>query len=199
MATHVFLTAALFAGASLARAAAPVKVTSVEEKGGKLFIHATAKPEFTVFKLSGPPRVVIDLNGGDVTAVQSGGHHSMVSPAVFHRDGIAGWSAAQFDEGDTRALLFSQYALRPAGEAGLGAADRGQVQQHAEVGGDAEATRVRDPLSIYHDKVRPPREPPNRSGRVASSRVVASGFASRFRGRKNGLRFARTGAQSFRH
>ena len=102
MATHVFLTAALFAGASLARAAAPVKVTSVEEKGGKLFIHATAKPEFTVFKLSGPPRVVIDLNGGDVTAVQSGGHHSMVSPAVFHRDGIAGWSAAQFDEGDTR-------------------------------------------------------------------------------------------------
>src|SRR5205814_3087864 len=102
MATHVFLAAALIAAAPAARPAAEVKVTSVEEKGGQLFIHATAKPEFTVFKLSGPPRVVIDLNGGDVTAVQSGGHHSMVSPAVFHRDGIAGWSAAQFDEGDTR-------------------------------------------------------------------------------------------------
>ena len=101
MATHVFLTAVLLAGASLARTAAPVKVTSVEEKGGKLFIHATAKPEFTVFKLSGPPRVVIDLNGGDVTAAaQPGGHHQMVSPAMY--GGIAGWSAAQFDEGDTR-------------------------------------------------------------------------------------------------
>src|SRR6267143_3337093 len=101
MATQVFLTAVLLAGASLARTVAPVKVTSVEEKGGKLFIHATAKPEFTVFKLSGPPRVVIDLNGGDVTAaVQSGGHRQMVSPAMY--GGIAGWSAAQFDEGDTR-------------------------------------------------------------------------------------------------
>jgi type IV pilus assembly protein PilQ len=94
MATHVFLTAVLLTGASLARTAAPVKVTSVEEKGGKLFIHATAKPEFTVFKLSGPPRVVIDLNGGDVTAA--------AKPVEVHRDGIAGWSAAQFDEGDTR-------------------------------------------------------------------------------------------------
>ena len=94
MATHVFLTAVLLAGASLARTAAPVKVTSVEEKGGKLFIHATAKPEFTVFKLSGPPRVVIDLNGGDVTAA--------AKPVDVHRDGIAGWSAAQFDEGALR-------------------------------------------------------------------------------------------------
>src|SRR6267143_5314372 len=102
MATQVFLTAVLLAGASLARTVAPVKVTSVEEKGGKLFIHATAKPEFTVFKLSGPPRVVIDLNGGDVTAaVQSGGHPQMVWPAPGDRR-IAGWSAAQFDEGDTR-------------------------------------------------------------------------------------------------
>jgi type IV pilus assembly protein PilQ len=105
MATHVFLAAALIAGASLARTAAAVKVTSVEEKGGKLFIHATAKPEFTVFKLSGPPRVVIDLNGGDVTAlVQSRGHQRMVSPgdALADRARIAGWSAAQFDEGETR-------------------------------------------------------------------------------------------------
>jgi len=55
MATRMLLTAVLIAAAPAARAAAPVKVTSVEEKGGKLFIHATAKPEFTVFKLSGPP------------------------------------------------------------------------------------------------------------------------------------------------
>jgi type IV pilus assembly protein PilQ len=94
MPTHVFLAAALFAGASAASTAAPVKVTSVEEKGGKLFIHATGTPEFTVFKLSGPPRVVIDLNGGDVTAA--------ARPVEVHRYGIAGWSAAQFDEGSKR-------------------------------------------------------------------------------------------------
>ena len=103
MATRMLVAAVLIAAAPGARAAAPpVKVTSVEEKGGKLFIHATAKPEFTVFKLSAPPRVVIDLNEGDVSAVvQAGeprGHHSMVSPS----GSIAGWSAAQFDERGTR-------------------------------------------------------------------------------------------------
>src|ERR1700730_2624272 len=94
MAAHVFLTALLLTRASLARTAAPVKVTSVEEKGGKLFIHATAKPEFTVFKLPGARRGVIELHAGDRTAA--------AKPVEVHRDGIAGGSAAQFDEGDTR-------------------------------------------------------------------------------------------------
>ncbi|MGE5047573.1 MAG: AMIN domain-containing protein, partial [Deltaproteobacteria bacterium] len=90
----VFLAAALIAAAPAARAAASVKVTSVEQKGQKLFIHATGKPEFTAFKLSGPPRVVIDLNGGDVSAA--------AEKVEAHRGGIAGWSGAQFDEGNTR-------------------------------------------------------------------------------------------------
>ncbi len=90
----VFLAAALIAAAPAARAAAAVKVTSVEQKGHKLFIHATAKPEFTAFKLSGPPRVVIDLNGGDVSAA--------AQRVEAHQGGIAGWSGAQFDEGKTR-------------------------------------------------------------------------------------------------
>ena len=93
------LAAALFAAAPGARAAVPARVTSVElvsagEPGGKLIIHATAAPEFTAFKLSGPPRVVIDLNGGDVTAASK--------QVESHQGGIAGWSAAQFDEGGTR-------------------------------------------------------------------------------------------------
>ncbi|HEY5675892.1 MAG TPA: AMIN domain-containing protein, partial [Myxococcales bacterium] len=90
----VFLAAALIAAAPAARAAAAVKVTSVEQKGQKLFIHATGKPEFTAFKLSGPPRVVIDLNGGDVSAA--------AQKVEAHQGGIAGWSGAQFDEGNTR-------------------------------------------------------------------------------------------------
>jgi type IV pilus assembly protein PilQ len=89
----VFLAAALIAAAPAARAAAAVKVTSVEQEGQKLFIHATGKPEFTAFKLSGPPRVVIDLNGGDVSAA--------AQKVEAHRGGIAGWSGAQFDEGST--------------------------------------------------------------------------------------------------
>jgi type IV pilus assembly protein PilQ len=88
------LAAALFAAAPGARAAIAARVTSLEDQGGKLIIHATAAPEFTVFKLSGPPRVIIDLNGADVTAA--------AKQVEVHRGGIAGWSAAQFDEGQTR-------------------------------------------------------------------------------------------------
>ncbi|HUJ24737.1 MAG TPA: AMIN domain-containing protein, partial [Myxococcales bacterium] len=77
-----------------AAASASVKVTSVEAQDGKLIIHATQKPEFTVFKLSGPPRVVIDLNGGDVTAA--------ARQVEVHQGGIAGYSGAQFDEGQTK-------------------------------------------------------------------------------------------------
>ena len=91
------LAAALCAavpGARAAVSARATKVTSVEDLGGKLIIHATAAPEFTVFKLSGPPRVVIDLNGGDVTAA--------AKQVDSHQGGIAGWSAAQFDEDGSR-------------------------------------------------------------------------------------------------
>ncbi len=91
--------AALCAAVPGARAAVDTsktaRVTSLEEdQGGRLIIHATSAPQFTVFKLSGPPRVVIDLNGGDVTAA--------AKQVESHKAGIAGWSAAQFDEGPAR-------------------------------------------------------------------------------------------------
>jgi type IV pilus assembly protein PilQ len=88
------LAAAVLAAAPAARAETPVKVTSLEAQAGRLIIHASAKPEFTVFKLSGPPRVVIDLNGGDVSAA--------AKPLEIHQGGIAGVTAAQFDEGSAR-------------------------------------------------------------------------------------------------
>jgi type IV pilus assembly protein PilQ len=88
------LAAAALAAAPAARAATPVKVTSLETAAGRLVIHASAKPEFTVFKLSGPPRVVIDLNGGDVSAA--------ARPLEIHQGGIANVTAAQFDEGSAR-------------------------------------------------------------------------------------------------
>jgi type IV pilus assembly protein PilQ len=92
MPSHILALAAALLAAAPARAA--VQVTSLEDQGGKLVIHANARPEFTVFKLSSPPRVVIDLNGGDVTAA--------AKPIDVHKGGIASVSAAQFDEGEKR-------------------------------------------------------------------------------------------------
>ena len=88
----LLLLAAALLGAAPAHAAAAVKITSLSAQGGQLVIHGDGKAEFTVFKLSGPPRVVIDLNGGDVSAAA---RHVEV-----HKDGIASFSAAQFDDGD---------------------------------------------------------------------------------------------------
>jgi type IV pilus assembly protein PilQ len=88
------LTAAILAAVPAARAATPVAVTSLETQPGRLIIHADAKPEYTVFKLSGPPRVVIDLNGGDVSAA--------AKPLEVKQGGIASVTAAQFDEGGAK-------------------------------------------------------------------------------------------------
>jgi type IV pilus assembly protein PilQ len=88
------LAAAIVAVAPAARAVTPLAVTSIETQPGRLIIHASSKPEFTVFKLSGPPRVVIDLNGGDVSAA--------AKPMDVKSGGIASVTAAQFDEGATK-------------------------------------------------------------------------------------------------
>jgi type IV pilus assembly protein PilQ len=85
--------AAALAAAGAARAATPVKVTSLEAQDGRVIIHASAKPEFTVFKLASPPRVVIDLNGGDVSAA--------ARPLEVHKGGVAEVTTAQFEEGQS--------------------------------------------------------------------------------------------------
>jgi type IV pilus assembly protein PilQ len=90
----LILTAALIAPGALAATSSKVTALEVAPQGGKLIIHADARPEFTVFKLSAPPRVVIDLNGGDVSVA--------ARPLEVHKGGIAGVSAAQFAEGATR-------------------------------------------------------------------------------------------------
>ena len=89
---------ALFCAAGSARAAAASAVshiTAVEAlAGGKLAIHGTQKPTFTVFKLAEPPRLVIDFTGADVTGLPPA--LSVLAP------GVLGVSAAQFDEGGRR-------------------------------------------------------------------------------------------------
>ncbi len=93
--------AALLVAAPAARAAtgATSRVTSIEiaKDGGSIVVHSTSRPAFTVFKLAGPARVVVDLAGTDVTALGAK-PIAVPSGAAF---AIAGVSAAQFDEGAT--------------------------------------------------------------------------------------------------
>ena len=93
--------AALLFSATAARAApgAGTRVTSIEvaKDGGRIVVHGTASPAFTVFKLAEPARVVIDLAGADVTGLM--GKPIPVPPGAA--PAIAGVTAAQFDEGAT--------------------------------------------------------------------------------------------------
>src|SRR5438445_5363354 len=89
------LAAAMLAvAAPAALAAAPNRVASVEVDGPRVVVHGTARPDFTVFKLADPARLVVDLASADVTRASA--------PAAVHKDGIAGVSVAQFDEGENR-------------------------------------------------------------------------------------------------
>src|SRR5207248_3132751 len=75
-------------------ASAVNRVASVEVDGSRVVVHGTAKPDYTVFKLDQPARLVVDLASADVTKA--------TAPASVHDRGIAGVSVAQFDEGDSR-------------------------------------------------------------------------------------------------
>src|SRR5229473_3065534 len=89
------LAAAMLAvAAPAALAAAPNRVASVEVDGPRVIVHGSAHPDFTVFKLADPARLVVDLASADVTQTSA--------PAAVHKDGIAGVSVAQFDEGESR-------------------------------------------------------------------------------------------------
>jgi type IV pilus assembly protein PilQ len=84
---------ALLCGAAQANAAtgAGNRITGVElSAGGKIAIHGTGKPSFTVFKLADPPRLVVDLAGADISAI--------ASPLELRRGGVLGVTTAQFDE-----------------------------------------------------------------------------------------------------
>src|SRR6267378_1124631 len=89
------LAAAMLAvAAPAARAAAPNRVASVEVDGPRVIVHGSERPDFTVFKLADPTRLVVDLASADVTQARA--------PAAVHKDGIAGVSVGQFDENESR-------------------------------------------------------------------------------------------------
>ena len=93
------LLLAATSGSARAATGATSRVTSMEvaPDGGRVVVHGTAKLAFTVFKLAGPARVVVDLAGADVTAL---GAKPVAAPPGATGP-IASVTAAQFDEGTT--------------------------------------------------------------------------------------------------
>src|SRR5574342_534835 len=119
------LLAGLVAAGALAtvpaRAAAPVpnviRAIDVAERGGavELDIRGSRAPSYTVFKLQDPPRLVVDVAGGDVSALSS--------PLGVSRRGVLSVSTAQYkDEKSAVGRIIvalepqARYEVTPRGE-----------------------------------------------------------------------------------
>ncbi|HZY03991.1 MAG TPA: AMIN domain-containing protein, partial [Anaeromyxobacteraceae bacterium] len=119
------LLAGLVAAGALAtvpaRAAAPVpnviRAIDVAERGGavELDIRGSRAPSYTVFKLQDPPRLVVDVAGGDVSALSS--------PLGVSRRGVLSVTTAQYkDEKSAVGRIIvalepqARYEVTPRGE-----------------------------------------------------------------------------------
>ncbi len=128
---------ALLCAAAQAKAAtgAGNRITGVElSAGGKLAIHGTGKPSFTVFKLADPPRLVVDLAGADITSV--------ASPLELHQGGVVGVTTAQFDEASVHV---ARVVIALAGDVRYDAVAAGN-DLLVQVGEPAPAPRAADPV-----------------------------------------------------
>src|SRR5512137_172554 len=85
------------------------------EGGVEVEIRATRAPSYTVFKLQDPPRLVVDVSGGDVSGV--------ASPVRVDRGGVVAVSTAQYQDEKTsvgRVVIgldaSARYEVAPLGE-----------------------------------------------------------------------------------
>ncbi len=94
-----------------------IRAVDVADRDGgvEVDIRATRAPSYTVFKLQDPPRLVIDVSGGDVSGV--------ASPVRVDRGGVASVSTAQYQDEKTsvgRVVIgldaSARYEVAPQGE-----------------------------------------------------------------------------------
>ncbi len=94
-----------------------IRSVDVADRDGsvEVEIRATRAPSYTVFKLQDPPRLVVDVAGGDVSGV--------TSPIRVDRGGVASVSTAQYQDDKTsvgRVVIgldaASRYEVSPQGE-----------------------------------------------------------------------------------
>ncbi len=113
--------AGLLAGPAPGAAAPPVanviRAVDVADRDGavEVEIRATRAPSYTVFKLQDPPRLVVDVSGGDVSGV--------ISPIRVDRGGVSSVSTAQYQDEKTsvgRVVIAldaaARYEVAPQGE-----------------------------------------------------------------------------------
>ncbi|MGA8892244.1 MAG: AMIN domain-containing protein, partial [Anaeromyxobacteraceae bacterium] len=94
-----------------------IRAVDVADRDGavEVEIRATRAPSYTVFKLQDPPRLVVDVSGGDVSGV--------ASPIRVDRGGVASVTTAQYQDEKTsvgRVVIgldaASRYEVAPQGE-----------------------------------------------------------------------------------
>ncbi|MEI7745862.1 MAG: AMIN domain-containing protein, partial [Chloroflexota bacterium] len=94
-----------------------IRSVDVADRDGsvEVEIRASRAPSYTVFKLQDPPRLVVDVSGGDVTAV--------TSPIRVDRGGVSSVSTAQYQDDKTsvgRVVIgleaASRYEVAPDGD-----------------------------------------------------------------------------------
>ncbi|MHB8420103.1 MAG: type IV pilus secretin PilQ [Myxococcales bacterium] len=141
------------AAASASASVAPDRVREIETRptpnGGVVVLHGTRAPVFSVFRLSSPDRIVVDLAGADVSAASA--------PKKTGVPGLSAVSAVQFQRGDSRvgrvileAAASVRYDVRVEGNDVLVALDTG-----AEKGAPGEpAQRTRPGASAIAEPVR---------------------------------------------
>jgi type IV pilus assembly protein PilQ len=99
--THVALLAAVALAPqalALSTAGTADELSGIEvhpsERGGTVVLRGSHPPVFSVFRLSGPDRIIVDLAGADVSKAKAPDHAGI--------QGIGEISAIQFQKGDTR-------------------------------------------------------------------------------------------------
>ncbi|MGE6760693.1 type IV pilus secretin PilQ [Corallococcus interemptor] len=123
--------------------------------GAQVVVTGTRPPTFTVFRLSGPERLVVDLSSADATGIK--GHHDGTGP-------VSGVVAAQFS--DSRASVgrvlvaldqASQYDVRAEGNRVVISVDGSPVAPAAATAQAPQATQA--PQALAEAKPAPKAEP----------------------------------------
>ena len=140
-----------------------IRTVDVADRDGavEVEIRATRAPSYTVFKLQDPPRLVVDLSGGDVSGV--------ASPIRVDRGGVTSVTTAQYQDEKTsvgRVVIAldaaARYEVAPQGETVRVRVLPGVAAREAQppLTPAAVAAAVEPPVATLVEPTPAPRPPP---------------------------------------